>query len=505
MQNGFSANKTVVFLLSVWVFSITAFSQTGLPLFIENVGQFDPRALFQVWGGGQTLWITSDAIWITLVEPRKPSEPREKGGLFPFREEEEKPRKVVNIKISFPGANPNARLEPFGRLDTVVSYFIGNDPAKWRVAVPVWAGVRYVNLYPGVDLEFRGEAGQVVPRLVAHPGADLSVVRLRVEGADAVALTPGGGGGLLLRTAVGEFILPLFQVEGRGAEPALVQKVDSLAFEVSHPFTAGNKAVSAPSSMVHPQQAVSLLYSGFLGGSGGDVGYGIAVDSSGNAYVTGYTTSSDFPAVVGPDTSFNGGYDAFVAKVNPPARPWSTPASWEGRAGTGLWHCRGLLRQRLRHGLYRVQRLPGGRGAVHKLQRQRRRLRGQGEPSGTALVYSGFLGGSDWDAGYGIAVDSSGNAYVTGVTYSSDFPAVVGPDTSFNGYGDAFVAKVNPSGTALVYSGFLGGSYSDGAVALPWTPPATPTSRAGPIPATSRRSWGRTQATTATTTPSWPR
>jgi len=142
MQNGWSANKTVVFLLSVWVFSITAFSQTGLPLFIENVGQFDPRALFQVWGGGQTLWITSDAIWITLVEPRKPSEPREKGGLFSFREEE-KPRKVVNIRISFPGANPNARLEPFGRLDTVVSYFIGNDPAKWRVAVPVWSGVRY--------------------------------------------------------------------------------------------------------------------------------------------------------------------------------------------------------------------------------------------------------------------------------------------------------------------------------------------------------------------------
>jgi hypothetical protein len=334
-----------------------------------------------------------------LVEPRKPSEPREKGGLFPFREEEEKPRKAVNIKISFPGANPNARLEPFGRLNTVVSYFIGNDPAKWRVAVPVWAGVRYVNLYPGVDLEFKGEAGQVVPRLVAHPGADLSGVRLRVEGADAVALTPGGGGGLLLRTAVGEFVLPLFQVEGRDAEPTRVQQVNSLAFEVSHPFTAGNKAVSAPSSMVHPQQAVSILYSGFLGGSGPEEGYGIAVDSSGNAYVTGSTWSSDFPAVVGPDTAFNGNRDAFVAKVN---------------------------------------------------------------PSGTALVYAGFLGGSDWDWGYGIAVDSSGSAYVTGYTYSSDFPAVVGPDTSFNGgYIDAFVAKVNPAGTALVYSGFLGGSGYD--------------------------------------------
>ena len=92
------------------------------------------------------------SIWITLVEPKKPSEPREKGGLFSFREEE-KPRKVVNIRISFPGANPNARLKPFGRLDTVVSYFIGNDPAKWRVAVPVWSGVRYRGLYPGGGFE----------------------------------------------------------------------------------------------------------------------------------------------------------------------------------------------------------------------------------------------------------------------------------------------------------------------------------------------------------------
>jgi hypothetical protein len=118
------------------------------------------------------------------------------------------------------------------------------------------------------------------------------------------------------------------------------------------------------------------------------------VDASGSAYVTGWTSSSDFPAVVGPDTRFNGGADAFVAKVN---------------------------------------------------------------PDGTALVYAGFLGGSNYDYGSGIAVDASGSAYVTGRTYSSDFPAVVGPDLSYNGGGDAFVAKVNPDGTALVYAGFLGG------------------------------------------------
>jgi len=362
-------------------------------MFIQNVGQFEERALFQVRGGDKIIWLTEDGIWVTV--PEKP--PRPKEPLQARRKEawaEEPPRKAVNIKLSFPGANPHPRLEPFHRLDTVVSYFIGNDPAKWRAAVPVWGGVRYVGLYPGVDLELRGENGQVVPRLVAHPGADLSAVRLRVEGAEEVAL--GGGGGLLLRTALGEFTLPLFRVEGWSAEPARARRVDGLAFEVSHPFTAGNEALGASSPMVHSQQAVSLLYAGFLGGSGWDDGRGgIAVDASGSAYVTGRTWSSDFPAVVGPDLSHNGGWDAFVAKVN---------------------------------------------------------------PSGTALVYAGFLGGSGDDVGFGIAVDASGNAYVTGRTGSSNFPAVVGPDLSFNGYYDAFVAKVNPSGTALVYAGFLGGS-----------------------------------------------
>ena len=86
----------------------------------------------------------------------------------------ETPRKAANIKLSFVGANPQPRIEPFDRLDTVVSYFLGNDPAQWRPDVPVWGGVRYVDLYPGVDLELTSEGGQMVQRLAARPGADLA-------------------------------------------------------------------------------------------------------------------------------------------------------------------------------------------------------------------------------------------------------------------------------------------------------------------------------------------
>ncbi len=151
----------------------------------------------------------------------------------------------------------------------------------------------------------------------------------------------------------------------------------------------------------------ALVYCGYIGGGDYDEGYGIAVDSSGNAYVTGVTSSTEatFPVTVGPGLTFGGGtYDAFVAKVN---------------------------------------------------------------AAGTALVYCGYIGGSGGEQGNGIAVDSSGNAYVTGQTSSAEdtFPVTVGPDLTFNGpFGggsDAFVAKVNAAGTALVYCGYIGGGYAD--------------------------------------------
>jgi hypothetical protein len=306
-------------------------------MFIENVGQFADGARFQVRGGDKTIWLTEDEIWVTVVEEPPPT-PRLPDGRHPsplsVTETETESGasgevQGVNIRLSFSGANPHPRLEPFNRLETVVSYFIGNDPAQWRAAVPVWGGVRYRDLYPGIDLEITGEGGHLVQRLVTRPGANLSAVRLRVEGADAVTPTPspaavaspnlvgraGWEQGLLLRTALGDFTLPLLQVEEGIVKPALVQQVDRLAFEVAHPFTVENGADSAPLSIAHPQQEVSLLYAGFLGGS----------------------------------------------------------------LGRGQRYRRGRRRQRLRHGLYLVPRLPGGRGTGHELQR-RRRLRGEGEP-----------------------------------------------------------------------------------------------------------------------------
>src|SRR4029077_8352244 len=149
----------------------------------------------------------------------------------------------------------------------------------------------------------------------------------------------------------------------------------------------------------------TLMYSTYLGGSGDDGGYGIAVDNADNAYVTGRTISSDFPTKNPLQAAYGGISDAFVAKIN---------------AG------------------------------------------------GSALVYSTYLGGTAADFGNGIALDGAGNAYVTGLTESTNFPSTPGAfQTTCGGgdqacrYGDAFVTKINAAGSAFVYSTFLGGNSED--------------------------------------------
>jgi hypothetical protein len=155
----------------------TATAAAGLAsspvMFIENVGQFGEGARYQVRGGDATTWLAEDGLWITLLEPRKADAPDDKLAARPERlqaERDDQPRKGVNLKLTFPGSNPHPRLEPFNRLETHVSYFTGNDPEKWHADVPVWGGVRYKDLYPGIDLEVTGEGGRMAQRVVTRPG-----------------------------------------------------------------------------------------------------------------------------------------------------------------------------------------------------------------------------------------------------------------------------------------------------------------------------------------------
>jgi hypothetical protein len=433
------------------------------PIFIQNAGQFPDGARFQVRGGDRTVWLAEDAIWLTLMEAPADDARSHLNRRPAGSDAVDRARNGANVKLSFVDANPRPRLEPFNRLDTVVSYFIGSDPARWRSAVPVWGGVRYVDLYPGIDLELTGEQGQLVLRLVAGSGADLSAVRLRVEGAGAVTVPPGGDA-LRLSTSAGDAVWPLLRTEGVAGEAA-AQPAGALAFEVAAPFAPpdGNPVAQAGPSGTNDWQ--DLLYGTYLGGSDYEEGFDIAVDGNGATYVTGTTGSSDFPIRPGAfDASYGGSDDAFVAKLNTLGSALDY-ATFLGGSSGDLGHSIAVDPggQASVTGYTNSSDFPTSQGAFDRTHNGGDAFVVKLGSNGSALVYSTFLGGSLYDEGYDIAVDSSGAAYVTGATESFDFPTTSGAfDTAYNGGDtDAFVVELNRNGSALVFGAFLGGSDYD--------------------------------------------
>ena len=298
------------------------------------------------------------------------------------------------------GADGTVIPEGGAKTPAVISYFKGPAGTS-QTGLATFREVTYRNLWPGIDLTYSGTVNRLKYQFVVHPGADATKIRLAYRGAD-VELNAAGQ--LEVSSPLGDFRDDkpyVFQQRGgrQVAIPAAYALERSDTSEpIAYSFALGDYDASLP-LVIDPSV---LIYAGYIGGTSFDTGNDVAVDAAGNAYVTGETAgTAGFPTAAGPDLTFNGATDAFVAKVN---------------------------------------------------------------PAGTALVYAGYLGGDELDAGESIAVDALGNAYITGKTRSdaTSFPTVTGPDLSFNGDSDAFVAKLNAAGTALLYAGYIGGDAVDG-------------------------------------------
>lgn len=385
-------------------------------MFVENVGQFDEQVQFQLLGSSSLVRFTDDAIWVTVLESTTAEsnmEPEEVLTYTTTYADSDRPILLpqevitgVNIKISFVGSNPKPHIEPFNRQDTAVSYFSGSDPEQWHTKVPTWGGVRYGNLYPGVDLEIEESNGEWAWRVVAADVADLEAVQLRAEGGE-LALE---GNFLQLDTSLGEFHLPLLSIpEHSPSEPAQILNSGLATSDVTSPF--------ATASISYPVAArtnlSSLIYGTFIGSTGGESGKGIAVDPDGVSYITGRTTSNFFPTEVGTFQTL-GEADVFVIAV---------------------------------------------------------------ESDGSHLRYVSFLGGDGDEGGRSIAVDKEGHAYITGSTDSFVFPGFISypvynafqpeggqciyDDGNPSGCWDAFVTKLTPDGSGLIYSTYLAGPNHD--------------------------------------------
>jgi hypothetical protein len=370
----------------------------NLPLsFEENRGQTDPRVKFLARGGGYALFLTSTQAVLKLRAAslsQSSAKHASAGKIVPAGFHPE-PTKMSVVRIRLEGANADSQASGVDRLPGVNNYFIGKDPKKWRKNVPTFAGVKFAGIYPGIDLVYRGAQGRLEYDYVIAANADPSRIKMAIDGADALSIDRDGN--LFIKTSVGEVMEKapvIYQGTNNGRHPvkggyALIGK-NRVAFRLdgydhSQPLT------------IDPL----LSYTTYLGGSGdgmgdGDTGVAITVDSSGEAIVTGYTFSTDFPEQNGFQPVLYGESDVFITKFS---------------------------------------------------------------ADGSSLVYSTFAGGTDSDVPRGIAIDSTGDVYVTGVTQSPDYPVSIGAyQTSFTADpvtgGEGFVTALDPDG-GLIYSTFL--------------------------------------------------
>ena len=319
------------------------------------------------------------------------------------------------LSLSFVGSNPHALPDGAERAPGAVNYFHGNDPAAWQTEIPRYGQIVYRELWPGIDLQLRDVAGTLKYEFHVRPGANPSDIRFAYQGAEGLALDRSGS--LLINTAMGvlkDTAPASYQMNGDARVPvesAYALTKGSDGRYDGYGFAIGTAYRPDRELVIDP----GLEYSTFIGGSSDDNATGLKVDANGNAYIVGYTQSPDFPTTVGAlkrTGAVNNSLEAFVTKVN---------------------------------------------------------------PTGTALVYSTFIGGGNFEWGRGIAIDAAGSAYITGQTKSSNFPTTGGAfDRTFNvdtcprcgiDQYDALVLAES-AGSALVYSTFLGGFNLDDGMAI---------------------------------------
>jgi len=372
----------------------------ALPISFEaNQGQAASDVRFLARGRGYTILLKPGEAALALQSPGQ-------GAQFPPKVQPQPKPTTRVLRMRIEGANLSAAATGLERLPGVSNYIIGNDPSRWHTQVPTYKKVQFEHIRPGVNLVYYGSQGQLEYDFVLSPGVKPQSLGLSFVGSD-VTIDPQGN--LVFASTDGQvtFHRPVAYQSDK-SNPAR-KRFLTASYVLKGPDRVGFKVLD-----YDPQEPLVIdpyiYYSTYLGGSGGDAGNAIALDSFGDAYVTGSTASANFPtsgsgAGVTPyQKTYGGDTDAFVTK-----------------------------------------------------------LRYDGE----AIIFSTYLGGNNYDVGQGIGVDSSGNVYVVGSTASANFPTTASAfQVAYGGNTDAFVSKLDPSGSKLLFSSYLGGSDIDYGLAL---------------------------------------
>jgi hypothetical protein len=390
-----------------------------LPLSFEpNQGQTDPTVQFLSHGRGYKLFLTPTEAVLRFHATSQPAHSPEPA------------RGPAVLRMKLQGANGSTNMAGLEDLPGKSNYLLGNDPTRWHANIPNYRKVSAHDVYPGIDLVYYGEQRQLEYDFVVAPGADPGTIRLAVETGNSQSPNPESrtpNPSDLRIDADGDLVVQLDGGEVRFHKPVVYQVQSAVKSAVNHQSSIDNRQFIDGRFVLKGEREVAfavgpynkalpliidpvLSYSTYLGGSDIDVANGIAVGSDGTAFIVGETDSTDFPTAHALQPNVGGPFDfpddAFVAKIS---------------------------------------------------------------ADGATLLYSTYLGGSREDRGNGIAVDTFGSAYVTGTTLSANYPATIGsadPNCGNDGHcdadlnnglvkSDAFATKLNPQGSAVVYSTFI--------------------------------------------------
>ncbi|HEY8187185.1 MAG TPA: SBBP repeat-containing protein [Pyrinomonadaceae bacterium] len=366
------------------------------PLSFEaNQGQADPSVKFLARGAGYQLSLTSTEAVLSLNrEAGSKNKPSEKGSSSHANARRSSIGDVVRMRLLGANSNPHPNGEEV--LPGKVNYLLGNDPRAWRTNVATYGKVRYKNVYQGIDLVYYGNQGGFEYDFHVAPGANPEAIRLGLGGVKRMHLDSATGD-LIMRLSGGEVI--------RQHKPVLHQEIGGVRRTVAGRFVfRGRGQVGFKVGAYDKNHSLVidpvLVYASYFGGAGDEATAGIAVDSAGSVYVTGsFITSPGFPitpnAFQKTQNNANGNGEVFITKFT---------------------------------------------------------------PDGSGIVYSTLLGGSSTDTSQGIGLDAMGNAYVVGWTVSADFPVRNAFQATLRGFPNAFMTKLNATGSDLLYSTFFGGT-----------------------------------------------
>ncbi len=427
--------------------------------FIPNHGQIDKKAKFYLRGSNVQVYFTEEDFRIVLFENKPRKSFINSLNKRILGENAEKLKGYV-VMVQFVEPNLKLKLTCQKQKQQKLNFLYGNDQKRWNTNVSTFEELIYQNLWENIDLVFHQEKGELKYEFIVKPGGDPENIRLNYTGAKNLVIDQAGNLtmdtplGTLVDKAPKSFQLINGQIMNVKSHFEIKEPdINTITYTVDESYFKETDLVIDP----------GIVFSTLLGGNTTDNAYSIALDANNDVYVTGNTLSSDFPTLNGFDRTINGNFDAFVTKIRSDGSGIIYSTFLGGSAGdSGFGIAVDSKGSAYVTGQTQSDNFPTINSFDNIFNGSDDAFVTKLSADGGGIVYSTFLGGSGADIGWGIAVDADGNAYVTGQTGSSNFPTPNGFDTTYNGgLEDAFVTKINEDGSAIVFSTYLGGSEAD--------------------------------------------